>query len=70
MWVDIFLKEWKLIGESVPILLICGIDSIEARWKPFIQDNELLSVKMIGFVSINDIKKLIANSKALILSIQ
>lgn len=68
--VDILFKAWKLMGEAAPTLLICGIGPMEKWCERYIHNNNLSSIKMMGFVPNNSVKKLIANSKALILPTQ
>lgn len=68
--IDILLEAWKLMGTDAPKLLICGTGPMEDRCKEYIEKNELTTVEMKGFVPNTDAKKLIANSKALILPTQ
>lgn len=68
--VDILLEAWKLMGEEAPKLIICGTGPMEAWCKDYIQKNNLSSVDMLGFVPNEEAKKLIANSRALILPTQ
>lgn len=68
--VDILLEAWKLMGEKTPKLLICGTGPMEAWCRDYIQKNNLVNVNMLGFVPNEEAKKLIANSRALILPTQ
>lgn len=68
--VDILLEAWKLMGEKAPKLLICGTGPMEAWCRDYIQKNNLVNVNMLGFVPNEEAKKLIANSRALILPTQ
>lgn len=68
--VDVLLKTWKYMGDEAPRLLICGKGPMEDWCKEYIDNNSLTSVKMIGFVPNQETKKIIANSKALILPTQ
>lgn len=68
--VDVLLKTWKHMGETAPRLLICGKGPMEDWCKKYIANNSLTSVEMMGFVPNQEIKKIIANSKALILPTQ
>lgn len=68
--VDVLLKAWKLLGADAPRLVICGTGPMEEWCKKFIQENNLTAVNMKGFVPNIETRKLIANSKALILPTQ
>ena len=68
--VDIMLEAWKQIGKDAPELMICGTGAMEEWCKDFIQDNKINNVKMLGFVPNQEIRKLVAYSKALILPTQ
>ena len=65
--VDILLETWKLMGKEAPKLLICGTGPMEDWCKNYIQKNNITNVEMLGFVPNKEAKKLIANSKALVL---
>ena len=68
--VDVLLKAWKLLGAEAPELLICGKGPLEDWAKGYIEQNQLSKVKLLGFVENTKVKKLIAESKALILPTQ
>lgn len=68
--VDILLEAWKLMGTDAPKLLICGTGPMEDWCKEYIKKNNLSTVEMKGFVPNTEAKKLIANSKTLILPTQ
>lgn len=68
--VDILLEAWKQMREDAPKLLICGTGPLENWCKEYIKKNELNNVWMLGFVPNKETKRLIANSKALILPTQ
>lgn len=65
--VDVLLRAWKMMGDSAPKLLLCGNGPMEEPCKAYIARNGLESVEMIGFVPNAETRKLIANSKGLIL---
>ncbi len=67
--IDLLLKAWKKMGASVPVLVICGTGPLERWCSTFIQANAI-NAKMLGFVPNAEARKLIANSKALILPTQ
>lgn len=68
--IDILLEAWKLFGIEAPKLLICGTGPMEDWCKDYLKKNKLSSVEMRGFVPNIEAKKIIANSKALILPTQ
>lgn len=68
--VDILLEAWKLMGDDAPKLLVCGTGPMEDWCREYIKKNNLSTVEMKGFVPNTEAKKLIANSKALILPTQ
>lgn len=67
--IDLLLKAWEKIGEGAPKLIICGIGPLEKWCREFIKKNRI-NADMLGFVSNEKVKKLVANSKALILPTQ
>ena len=68
--IDVLLEAWKQMGTSSPRLLICGTGLMEDWCKDYIARNNLTSVEMMGFVPNTEARKLIANSKALVLPTQ
>ncbi len=68
--VDVLLEAWKLMGNNAPRLVICGIGPLEEWCKEYIEKNCLTSVSMKGFVPNIEARKIIANSKALVLPTQ
>lgn len=72
--VDVLLEAWKEIQNmqevDTPKLLICGIGPMEDWCKDYIEKNNLTSVELKGFVPNDKVRKLIAQSKALILPTQ
>ena len=68
--IDILFEVWKLMGNKAPALIVCGIGPMEDWCKKFISKNKLCNIEMKGFIPNNEAKKLIANSKALILPTQ
>lgn len=67
--VDILLEAWKQMGPDAPKLIVCGIGPLEEWCQKFIKQSQC-NVEMRGFVSNTEVRKLIANSKALILPTQ
>ncbi len=68
--VEVLLKAWKYLGEDAPELLMCGKGPLEDWCKNIISKHNLNTVKMLGFVPNDEVKKMISNSKALILPTQ
>lgn len=68
--IDILFEAWKQMGDSAPALTVCGTGPMEDWCREFIAKNKLRNIEMRGFVPNNETKKLIANSKALILPTQ
>ncbi|WP_289116837.1 glycosyltransferase family 4 protein, partial [uncultured Dubosiella sp.] len=64
--IDLLLKAWKEMGEQAPKLVVCGTGPMEEWCRKFVKKNEI-NVELWGFVPNEDVKRLIANSKALIL---
>lgn len=67
--IDLLLRAWKRMKHLAPKLRICGIGPMEKWCKKFIKKNHL-NVEMLGFVSNEEARKLIAYSKGLILPTQ
>lgn len=65
--VDIMLNAWKKMGDNAPRLIVCGTGPMEEWCRTFAEENNLSSVELRGFVPNEEVKKLIAKSKALIL---
>lgn len=68
--VDRLLHAWAIMGEGAPMLLICGKGPLEEWCRDFIKKNELKTVKMLGYVSKEEVYGAISKSKALILPTQ
>lgn len=68
--IDVLLEAWKLLGDAAPELLMCGKGPLEDWAKEFIEKNRLLKVKLLGFVPNTEVRKMIGESKALILPTQ
>ena len=67
--IDVLLEAWKLMGENAPKLIVCGTGPMEEWCNEFIACNKV-NVELKGFVSNSEVRKLIANSRALILPTQ
>ena len=68
--IDILLEAWKEMGDSAPKLVICGIGPMEEWCHRFISENGLENIEMKGFLPNDDVKEIMANSKAIILPTQ
>lgn len=68
--IDILLEAWKLMGADAPELLMCGKGPLEDWAKEYIEKNKLSKVKLLGFVANTEVRKMIGESKALILPTQ
>lgn len=68
--IHILFKAWKLLEKEAPDLVVCG-EGEEYEWCcEFIERNNLTSIKMRGFLPNDKVKKLVAESKALIMPTQ
>ena len=67
--VDILFEAWKRMGVDAPKLIVCGTGPLEDWCKAFIKEN-VVNVEMRGFMPNDEVLKIIANSKALILPTQ
>lgn len=66
----LLFEAWKHMGASVTKLIVCGIGPLDEWGKSFLQENLDCNIEMKGFVTNIEAKRLIANSKALILPTQ
>lgn len=64
--IDILLEAWKYMGKTAPKLIVCGTGPLEDWCREFIGTNNC-NVELKGYVSSEEVKKLVAKSKALIL---
>jgi len=68
--IDVLLNAWKLLGEDAPELFLCGKGPLEEWCRNFLKENHLNKVTQLGFVPNEQVRKLIGESKALILPTQ
>ena len=68
--IDVLLEAWKYLGEQAPELFLCGKGPLEEWTKEFIEKNHLTKVTLMGFVPNEEVRKMIGESKALILPTQ
>lgn len=67
--IDLLLKAWKEMGEQAPKLVVCGTGPMEEWCRRFVKKNKI-NVELRGFVFNEDVREILANSKALILPTQ
>lgn len=67
--IDLLFQAWKKMGEDAPKLLVFGTGPMEEWCKEFIQKNTC-NIEMLGFVPNEEVRKQIANCKALVLPTQ
>ncbi|MDO5424820.1 MAG: glycosyltransferase [Eubacteriales bacterium] len=67
--IDILFEAWKKMGDTAPKLIVCGTGPMEEWCNSFVQKNRV-NIEMRGFVPNTEARKLIANSKALVLPTQ
>lgn len=67
--VDILFEAWKRMGETAPKLVVCGTGPMEEWCKSFAKNNRV-NIELRGLIPNTEVRKLIANSKALVLPIQ
>lgn len=65
--IDILFEAWKDMGEDAPRLVVCGTGPMDEWCQQFIEQNHLCMIEMKGLVSNQETRKLIGESKALIL---
>lgn len=64
--IDLLLRAWNEMGEQAPKLIVCGTGPMEEWCRRFVEKNKI-NVELRGFVSNEDVREILANSKALIL---
>ena len=67
--VHILLEAWKLLGREAPELLLCGTGPLDRWCADFVRENNL-NVTVKGFVPNDEVRRLIATSRGLILPTQ
>lgn len=65
--VDVLLKSWKLLGENAPQLILCGTGPLEDWCRDYIREHAVQNVQMRGFTPNAEVRRLMAQSRALIL---
>lgn len=67
---DVLFNAWKQMGDIAPRLIVCGTGPMEKWCRDFLEDNPTCNIEIRGFVANKDVRKLIAECKALILPTQ
>ena len=67
--VEMLLTAWKLMGQKAPNLILCGTGPMEGWCRDMIVENGL-KVEMMGFVDNRQVRRMLAESKAMILPTQ
>lgn len=65
--VDVLLESWRLLGEDAPQLILCGTGPLEDWCRNYIREHAIQSVRMLGFTPNAEVRRLMAQSRALIL---
>ena len=68
--IDVLLNAWKILGSNAPKLIMCGTGPLEEWCRQFIEENGLTKVELAGFVPNVQVRKIIGESKALVLPTQ
>lgn len=68
--IDILFEAWNQMGVTAPKLVVCGAGPMEEWCRKFLVAYPDCNIEMRGFVPNKEAKKLIANSRALILPTQ
>lgn len=68
--IEILLKAWELYAPEKEKLLLCGTGPMEDWCREFVESRQLKNVEFKGFVENKVLKKIIGESKALILPTQ
>lgn len=67
--IDVLFEVWRRMGDTAPKLVVCGIGPMENWCKDYIKQIQV-NIEMRGYISSSEVRKLIANSKALVLPTQ
>ena len=67
---DLLLQAWMKMGEDAPDLVLCGTGELDEWCKEYIDNNHLNNVVLKGFVSNADVKKIVAESMAMVFPTQ
>ena len=65
--IDMLLRVWKGLGNQFSRLIICGTGELEYWCREFVNREQIKNVEIRGIVPNRDVKKIIRESRALIL---
>ena len=68
--IRVLLEAWRLLGENAPELIVCGSGPLDEWSRRFAEDNKLRSVRFLGRLPNEQVRRLMAASSALILPTQ
>lgn len=68
--IRVLLEAWRLLGENAPELVVCGSGPLDGWSRRFVEDNKLRSVRFLGRLPNDQVRRLMASSSALILPTQ
>lgn len=68
--IRVLLEAWRLLGENAPELVVCGSGPLDEWSRRFVEDNKLRSVRFLGRLPNDQVRRLMASSSALILPTQ
>ena len=66
----VLLESWRLLGPAAPRLVLCGTGPLEEWCLSFIQENKMRNVTLAGKLPNENVRRLLATSRALILPTQ
>lgn len=68
--IRVLLEAWRLLGANGPELLICGSGPLDEWSRKFAADNKMANVRFLGRLPNDQVRRLMATSRALILPTQ
>lgn len=68
--IRVLLEAWRLLGANGPELLICGSGPLDEWSREFAADNKMTNVRFLGRLPNDQVRRLMATSRALILPTQ
>ena len=68
--IRVLLEAWRLLGGQGPELLVCGTGPLEDWCRKFAADNRMENVKICGYVPNEALRRILADSRGMILPTQ
>lgn len=68
--IAVLFDAWRKIGREGPELIVCGTGAMKDWCEEYINKHNLFNIKLLGYIPNDEIKKLLADSYALILPTQ